>query len=372
MTISKHPGHTRQNTTIDKSVATSISRMHKPSNTLSGYHRVSAGIGEARFLTAKKFPVDFDPDAPISDLRSIHDDAMSDFYRSHRSDVPDLSDRPERDKNHTGRSLLDLKIKIADRMLENCHLCDRRCGANRKKGEVGYCRLGAVSRYSSEFLHYGEEPELVPSHTVFLSGCVFSCVYCQNWGISTHPDLGTPILPKDIARIAAIRRGLGAKNLNFVTPTPHLHTILRILAEMRVNAPIVWNSNMYHSEEAAKLLCGVIDLYLGDFKYGNDGCAKRYSNADHYRDTVTRNFLCAYDDSDILLRQLVLPEHIECCTAPIIDWVSDHIPDVRFNLMFQYSPAYLAYRYPEIARSLTEGECEQASGLLAESGVCRG
>ncbi len=99
-------------------------------------------------------------------------------------------------------------------------------------------------------------------------------------------------------------------------------------------------------------------------------CAKRYSNAPHYWDTVTRNFLCAYDDSEILLRQLVLPGHLECCTAPIIDWVRDHIPDVRFNLMFQYRPAYLAHRYPEIARSLTEGECEQASRWLAESGVC--
>nr|QNT35748.1 hypothetical protein BODMHOLK_00039 [uncultured Methanosarcinales archaeon] len=352
--------------------------MHKPLNTLSRYHRVSAGIEEARFLTAKNFPADFDLDAPLSDLRSIHDDAMSDFHRAYRPDMSDRSDRsdlpdqPGREKKPAGRSLLDLKIRIADQMLENCHFCDRRCGANRKKGEVGYCRLGAVSRYSSEFLHYGEEPELVPSHTVFLSGCVFSCVYCQNWEISTHPDLGIPILPEDVARIAATRHGLGARNLNFVTPTPHLHTILRILAEMRVNTPIVWNSNMYHSEEAAKLLCGVVDVYLGDFKYGNDGCAKRYSNADHYWDTVTRNFLCAYDDSEILLRQLVLPGHIECCTAPIIGWVHDHIPDARFNLMFQYRPAYLAHQYPEIARSLTESECEQASGLLAESGFCRG
>ncbi|RLG23845.1 radical SAM protein [Methanosarcinales archaeon] len=327
-------------------------------NTLMRYPRVSAGIEQARFLIAKKIPVDYDLDAPLSDLWSIHDDAMREF------------NRVEKIKKPEEKSLLDLKNVIADRILGNCHFCDRRCGVNRKKGKIGYCRIGAVSRYSSEFLHYGEEPKLVPSHTIFLSGCVFSCVYCQNWEISTNPDLGMPILPDDVARIIASRRGLGARNLNFVTPTPHLHTILRILAAMKVNTPVIWNSNMYHSEEAAKLLSGVVDVYLADFKYGNDACAKRYSNADHYWDTVTRNFTGAYDDSEILLRQLVLPGHIECCTQPIIEWVREHIPRVRFNLMFQYRPMYLAYKYPEINRSLTESERTYARKLLAESGIC--
>lgn len=321
------------------------------------YHRVSADLEQARFLVAKNFPADFDPDASLNDLWDIHKTAMHELYRSEKS------------KKLEEKSLLDLKNVIADRMLENCHFCDRRCGVDRKKGKIGYCRIGAVSRYSSEFLHYGEEPELIPSHTIFLSGCVFSCVYCQNWDISTNPDIGMPILPAEVARIAAIKRGLGAKNLNFVTPTPHLHTILRILAEMKINTPIVWNSNMYHSEEAAKLLCGVVDVYLGDFKYGNDACAKKYSNADHYWDTVTRNFLCAYNDSEILLRQLVLPGHVECCTAPIIEWVREHIPSIRFNLMFQYRPAHLAYMHPEINRMLTQGEEERARELLMKSGI---
>ncbi len=347
-------------------------------NALVRYQRISADRKQARFMIAKNTPVNFDRDAALSDLWELHDDAMRRFNRSgmpdksDRSDRSDRSDKPNRSNKSEKRdepdekSLLDLKIAIADRILENCHFCDRRCGVNRKKGKTGYCRTCAVSRYSSEFLHYGEEPELVPSHTVFFSGCVFSCVYCQNWEISTNPDLGMPVLPRDFARIAAAKRGLGARNLNFVTPTPHLHTILHILAEMRVNTPVVWNSNMYHSEEAAKLLCGVVDVYLGDFKYGNDECAKKYSNVDHYWDTVTRNFLCAYNDSEILLRQLVLPGHVECCTAPIIEWVRENIPEVRFNLMFQYRPEYLAYRYPEINRLLTRSEEARARELLME------
>jgi putative pyruvate formate lyase activating enzyme len=321
-------------------------------DSLPEYHRIAAGIEQARFLVAKNFPVDFNPDAPLADLWGIHSDAMHELHRLEKSK------RPEE------RSLLDLKNVIATRMLEDCNFCDRRCGANRRMRQVGYCRIGAISRYSSEFLHYGEESELVPSHTIFFSGCVFSCVYCQNWEISTNPDIGVPILPKEAARTVSLRHSLGARNLNFVTPTPHLHTILRLLAEIKTNTPVVWNSNMYHSEEAAKLLSGVVDVYLGDFKYGNDSCAKRYSDVDHYWETVTRNFLCAYDDSEILLRQLVLPGHIECCTAPIIEWVREKIPDVRFNLMFQYRPAYLAHRHPEINRTLTEGERLRASELL--------
>jgi len=332
---------------------------------LTNYHSVSSGTAPARFLTTSGIliPADFDSDASLADLWSLHDDAMATFDRSERTKELERTKEPE------GTTLLDLKIKIADRMLENCHFCDRRCGVNRRKGELGYCRIGAVSRYASEFLHYGEEPELVPSHTIFLSGCTFSCVYCQNWEISTNPDLGVPVLPEDLARIAVVNHSLGARNLNFVTPTPHLHAVLRvlrILARMGVNTPIVWNSNMYHSEEAAKLLSGVVDVYLGDFKYGNDECAKRYSDADHYMATVTRNFLCAYDDSEILLRQLVLPGHVECCTAPIIEWVSEHIPDIRFHLMFQYRPAHLAHRYPEINRTLSEGERELATRLAGE------
>ena len=348
-------------------------------NALARYQRISADRKPARFMITKNTPVNFNTDAALSDLWKLHDDAMRRFNKSGESDWFDRSDKlnkSEKPAEPDGKSLLDLKIAIADRILENCHFCDRRCGVNRRKAGImetqelwgqekhGYCRTRAVSRYASEFLHYGEEPELVPSHTVFFSGCVFSCVYCQNWEISTNPDLGMPILPEDLARVAAAKRGLGARNLNFVTPTPHLHTILRVLAKMRVNTPVVWNSNMYHSKEAAKLLCGVVDVYLGDFKYGNDECAKKYSNADHYWDTVTRNFLCAYNDSEILLRQLVLPGHVECCTAPIIEWARENIPDVRFNLMFQYRPAYLAYHHPEINRLLTRSEEARAQELL--------
>ncbi|MEA1984029.1 MAG: radical SAM protein [Euryarchaeota archaeon] len=132
----------------------------------------------------------------------------------------------------------------------------------------------------------GEEPELVPSHTIFFTGCVFACVYCQNWDISPHPESGTNADPEDLASIIQRRRYEGARNVNFVTPTPHAHSILKIIDRVAVNTPMVWNSNMYHSREVAKLLEGVIDVYLADFKYGDDNCARKYSKVRDYLDVV--------------------------------------------------------------------------------------
>jgi len=261
-----------------------------------------------------------------------------------------------------GKTLFDHKLAAAKVMIESCHLCERRCNADRRSREVGYCGVDAVSRIASEFLHRGEEEELVPSHTIFFTGCTFSCVYCQNWDIATSPQSGAPALPEIVCE-AIVRRNIeGARNVNFVggDPTPHISTILRILDHCSVNTPIIFNSNMYLSDEGMELLDGVIDLYLGDFRYGNDVCAKKYSNVDRYWEVVTRNFLYATADADLLIRHLVLPGHLECCTRPIMEWTAANMERVRFNLMFQYRPSYRADLYPEINRCLTHDEMADA------------
>jgi len=268
-------------------------------------------------------------------------------------------------------SSLGTKMGIANEMLRNCHFCERRCGVNRLEHEIGYCGVEAVSRYASEFLHYGEEPELVPSHTIFFTGCTFSCVYCQNWDISTAPTSGTPVLPERMAEIITMRKHQGARNVNFVggDPTPHLHTILQIMDKCNVNTPMVWNSNMYCSKEAMELLSGVIDVYLADFRYGNDECAQKYSNVNNYWGITTRNFLLAHEDAEVIIRHLVLPTHLECCTKPIVAWIAKHMPGVRFNLMFQYMPYYKAHQHPEINRRLSYDERKRALEIVEEAGL---
>jgi putative pyruvate formate lyase activating enzyme len=266
-------------------------------------------------------------------------------------------------------SLLDLKVELVDRMLSNCQCCGWRCEVDRKVGEKGFCRLADTSNYASEFLHMGEEPELVPSHTIFFTGCTFACVYCQNWDISTNPEAGTQIEPRKLAKLIDVRRMHGARNENFVTPTPHAHTVLKIVREISVNTPVVWNSNMYHSPEIAEILEGVVDVYLGDFKYGNNVCARKYSKIRNYLEIVQPNFEFAYKTAEILLRHLVLPSHLECCTRPIAEWVEKNIPQIRFNLMFQYRPCYRAMEYPEIGRQLTPEEEAKAIYIVRKAGI---
>ncbi|WP_318531509.1 radical SAM protein [Methanohalophilus profundi] len=314
----------------------------------------------------KSIPSEFDISKSLDELWEIHDRGIE-KYRRLLKNIDTGENNTE--LSQASPSLLDLKITIADRLLEKCCLCERRCGINRKEGQKGFCKLTETSRYASEFLHMGEEAELVPSHTIFFTGCVFACVYCQNWDISAYPEKGIPVNPTSLAAIIGEKRHSGARNVNFVTPTPHAHNILKSLREVSVNIPVIWNSNMYHSREIAKLLEGVIDVYLTDFKYGSDRCAKKYSKVQNYLEIVKCNHEIAYRQAEVIIRHLVLPGHLECCTKPVARWIAKHIPEVRFNLMFQYTPHYRAREYPEISRRLLPEEKEKAIAIVKESGI---
>ncbi len=242
------------------------------------------------------------------------------------------------------------------------------------RGEKGFCGVPYASRYTSQFLHMGEEPELVPSHTIFFSGCTFACAYCQNWEIAMHPESGLTADARHLARLLEEAVGQGSRNANFVggNPDPHLHTVLAIVRELDERAdglPLVWNSNMYTSREAMDLLEGVTDVWLADFRYGNDACAAELSGVEGYFEVVSRNFLAADAGGEVMLRHLVLPGHLECCAVPIMRWVSRHLPDVYYNLMFQYRPEYRASLHPGMDRRLSVEERQEATRLAREFGL---
>mgnify|MGYP000850259011 FL=1 len=351
---------------------------------LKRYFKVQKDEMPALFKITERIPAQFDPGMQLEELRKIHGREIEEYRKLREnieleaSEALDYKNAAERLTLFTesflkipkaSPSLLDLKVELADRMISNCQCCGWRCEVDRKAGEKDFCRLADISNYASEFLHMGEEPELVPSHTIFFTGCTFACVYCQNWEISTCPEAGTLIEPRKLAKLIDIRRMHGARNVNFVTPTPHAHTVLKIVRDISVNTPVIWNSNMYHSPEIAEILEGVVDVYLGDFKYGNNKCAQKYSKVKNYLEIVQPNFEFAYKTAEILLRHLVLPGHLECCTRPISEWVAKHIPQIRFNLMFQYRPCYRAMEYPEIGRSLTPEEEVKAIEIVKEAGI---
>lgn len=248
-------------------------------------------------------------------------------------------------------SYLDLKVKIAEKMFQNCNFCEKACGVDRTS-EKGECAVD-TPRIASEFLHVGEEPPLVPSHTVFFVGCNFGCVFCQNWDISRASDRGMTINPEDLAVIIEKRRNEGSRNVNFVggDPTPNLLFILRTIKHVRENIPVIWNSNMYLSKDAMNLLDGFVDLYLTDFKYGNNTCAMRLSGIQNYIEVVGRNHKLAYLAGEVIIRHLVLPNHVDCCSKPLLEWISQNLgSDVIINIMGQYHPVYHAQEHEDIFR----------------------
>lgn len=333
------------------------------SKALKDYYGILEGEKRARYLDSKQARVSANLREDLDELWVAHKDAL----------------RGEAEPSD-GVALLDLKRELAHRMLRRCELCERRCRTDRASNVTGHCGV-AAARISSEFLHTGEEPDLVPSYTVFFSGCTFNCVFCQNWDISTRPGSGQEIGPDVLARMieakeGSARRGshaLGqyARNVNWVggDPTSNLPFVLDVLGHCNANLPQVWNSNMYLTEESMQLLNGVIDVYLTDFKYGNDGCALRLSNARDYMRVITRNHRLAREQAEVIVRHLVLPNHYECCTRPVLEWISENLRDVKVNVMSQYHPEHRAQEFQDIARPLSMSEFRAAIDLAETLGL---
>lgn len=334
---------------------------------LPRYVEIVEGRRLARFIIARSMPVEFDAEASTEELWRLHERGLEEYQEFER-----LVDEGETPEFEGGPSFLDLKIELARRIMESCHFCVRRCGVNRLSGGRGYCRCGAEFRVSTCFPHMGEEPELVPSGTVFTCGCTIRCIHCQNWEISQWAEEGEPMDPFKMAGIVEGLRRQGCRNLNMVggEPTPYTWLWLRTLREVKVNIPTVWNSNSYYSEETSRLLSGLMDVYLLDFKYGNDGCAEAISDAPGYWEAATRNHLAAKRYGELIVRVLVLPGHNECCTRPILNWISKNLgPTTRVNLMFQYRPEYRAHERRELRRRLTQLEMAEARGMAEEAGL---
>jgi len=342
--------------------------------TFSRYWRILKNKTIAKFLIAKLIEVDYDEDLSLEELWNVHDDAMRDFKRILNEFSDEEIIEMWRSRRLSEKNLLKLKRDIAWKILESCRFCEWKCRVNRLKSSNGACRLGKDAYVASVFIHIGEEPELVPSYTVFFSHCNFKCVFCQNWDISQIHS-GSPVEPEHLARVIyhewSHRR---IRNVNWVggEPTPNLHFILDVLVRLDANIPQVWNSNLYNSVEALKLLDGVIDLWLPDFKYGNNDCALRLSKIPKYFDVVTRNLGIINSNGDeILIRHLVLPNHIECCSKPVLEWIAKNLDrsKVRVNVMAQYRPEYKAKKYPDIARRIRREEWKEAFEYARQLGL---
>ena len=350
--------------------ATAVLKDKKARASLARYFDVMQNDKPAKFLIAKKLPANFSQEDPLTELWKLHDNLTKEFYQfekeiNHRQKHLEELDNPE-------KSYLDLKFEIVNRILRRCHLCTRKCGFNRLEGELGYCKCGTQITVSTMFEHMGEEPELVPSGTIFTLGCTLQCRHCQNWSISQWYESGEIYSPQRLAKEVERLRKSNCRNANLVggEPTPWLQQWLETFKYVDVNVPVVWNSNSYYSEETAKLLAGFADVYLLDFKYGSNECGERISDAPGYWEACTRNHLYGKKYGELLIRVLVLPEHLECCTKTILNWIAQNLGTcVRTNVMFQYRPEWRASEIPELGRRLTAGERERAIELAREAGL---
>ena len=250
----------------------------------------------------------------------------------------------------------------------NCNLCPRLCGIDRTQGKVGFCKAPAAAVVSKTMLHKWEEPVLAPngkSGAIFFGGCNLGCIYCQNYAISRTPQgklLDGSALRAEMETLIA----QGAENIDLVSPTPYLPTVLEALEEP-LPVPVVYNTGGYERLEAISALKGKVDIYLPDLKYADNALAKALSAAPDYFEVATgaiREMVSqvgrpkfAGDKlvKGVVLRHLILPGQIEN-SLKVLDWIGDTFApgEVLVSLMRQYTPT--PGMKPPFDRSVTEEE----------------
>jgi putative pyruvate formate lyase activating enzyme len=247
------------------------------------------------------------------------------------------------------------KIEQAYAIFEECALCPRGCGANRRKGERGFCRAPVKPVVFSAQPHFGEERPLVGesgSGTIFFSNCNLRCVFCQNWPIA-HEGRGKEIEDKDVADLMLYLQKIGCHNINLVTPThvmPNILNATRIALKKGLRLPLVYNTSGYERLEIVKLLDGIVDVYMPDMKYMDDDQAAKYSaEAWDYPEETKRAIVemnrqvgvLLNDDRGIalrglIIRHLVMPNRV-AGTEKFVKWVAEALPKSTYlNIMSQY------------------------------------
>ncbi len=388
------------------------------SGSLRWYRDVAANRRPAKFRIAATIPLALVP----------HEHCESDLWAELARLTPVFLDRLARHRDFDeplgprprGPSLLDLGAALAARMLAHCNFCAWNCRVDRSlPTRLGTCKLASDSRVSAYFHHPGEEliyRGAKGSGTIFFTSCNMRCAFCQNGDISTDKDNGRVADPRVLAAMADRLRREGCHNINWVggEVTIHLHTIMAAIALLGAgftatraeridaaaantdyvawsraappeaeyggdfNAPMLWNSNFFMSEETMRILRVVTDVWLPDFKFGPGRCAIALSRTPRYWETVTRNLAMIRNwGENFTIRHLVMPNHVECCTYPVLDWIAANMPEAPVNIMDQYHPdnfcdpgnAKYDSRHAGLARRPTGDELRSSFARAAALGL---
>lgn len=270
---------------------------------------------------------------------------------------------------------------------ENCLLCPRKCGINRSTGQTGVCGVSSEIKVARAALHYWEEPCISGkkgSGAVFFSGCSLHCVFCQNREISDGKE-GKVISKERLSDIFMELAGKGANNINLVTPGQYIPDIVWAVNDAKsrgMKLPIIYNTSGYENVTELKLLEGIVDVYLPDFKYMDSTLSARYSRAKDYpsvakqalSEMVRQQLDVVIDDATgliqkgVIVRQLLLPGHVNDAKA-VLKYLYDTYHDhVYISMMSQFTPIALK-DYPEINRTVTRREYERLVDYALEIGI---
>ena len=233
----------------------------------------------------------------------------------------------------------------------NCKLCPRQCGADRTKGQTGFCGGSDTALVAKSMRHLWEEPALAGSGgsgAIFFGGCTLKCTYCQNCAISQQPT-GTPVDSNGLRKIMEDLIAQGAENIDLVTPTHYLPTVLEAL-ENPLPVPVVYNCGGYETVETVKKLEGKVDIFLPDLKYADDSLAQSLSGAKDYFAVATAAITQMVKQcpirwegdklvSGVVIRHLILPGQVEN-SLTVLDWIGEAFApgQVLVSLMRQYTP----------------------------------
>lgn len=270
---------------------------------------------------------------------------------------------------------------------ENCLLCPRKCGINRSTGQTGVCGVSSEIKVARAALHYWEEPCISGkrgSGAVFFSGCSLHCVFCQNREISDG-KAGKLISKERLSDIFMELADKGANNINLVTPGQYIPDIVWAVNDAKsrgMKLPIIYNTSGYENVTELKLLEGIVDVYLPDFKYMDSTLSARYSRAKDYPsvakqalsemvrqqpDVVIDN-ATGLIQKGVIVRQLLLPGHVNDAKAVLKYLYDTYHNHVYISMMSQFTPIALK-DYPEINRTVTRREYERLVDYALEIGI---
>ncbi|UCH20528.1 MAG: radical SAM protein [Deltaproteobacteria bacterium] len=281
------------------------------------------------------------------------------------------------------------KIKIAYEIISSCTLCPRRCKVDRLSGQTGVCKTGKYAYVSSYNPHFGEEAPLVGnrgSGTIFFTHCNLMCIFCQNYDIS-HEGHGSELSSEQLATIMLDLQATGCHNINFVTPShvvPQIIAAVDKAAEKGLRIPLIYNTGGYDNVDTLKLLEGVIDIYMPDFKFWNPEIAAAACDAKDYPNVARKALIemhrqvgdLVLDESGIaqrglLIRHLVLPKGL-AGTRQIMRFLATRIsPNSYVNIMTQYRPCGRAAEIPELSRFPTTADFKAAIKAATDEGISR-